>query len=163
MTRPVRRRPYRLGSTWLLGAPVDRCWQVLADPSMSWPLWWPGVRADGVDPVDALVVSSADVVFRTRVGYALRLHLVVEAAQAPSPVVLRTTGDRVGTADVALEPVAGPSPLVRVTVAWDVRTTRRWMNALGPVLARPFAASHAAVMRSGERGLTSYLAAGRSW
>jgi hypothetical protein len=35
----------------------------------------------------------------------------------------------------------------------------RWMNALGPALARPFAASHASVMRSGERGLTRHLAA----
>jgi len=159
----VRQRPYRLASTWLLAAPVDRCWQVLADPSMTWPLWWPGVRADRVDPVDALVGSRADVVFRTRVGYALRLHLAVEAAQSPSRVLLRATGDLVGTADVALAPVVGPSPLTRVTVDWDVRTTRPWMNALGPVLARPFAASHAAVMRSGERGLTGYLADGRSW
>jgi hypothetical protein len=75
--------------------------------------------------------------------------------------VLTTAGDLVGSAYVDLEPVeaVGATALTRVVVDWDVETTVRWMNALGPALARPFAASHASVMRSGERGLTRHLAA----
>lgn len=147
---------YRLRSTWLLAAPVGTCWDVLADPTMSWPRWWQGVTASGVEPRSSLVGSTADVAFRAGIGYTLRLHLVVGAATPPLRVLLRASGDLVGTADVTLEPV--DPALTRVEIDWDVRTTRAWMNALGPVLARPFAASHAAVMRSGERGLTAYLA-----
>lgn len=145
---------YRLRSTWLLAAPVETCWDVLADPTMSWPRWWPRVTAADVRARSDLVGSTADVTFRTGL-YALRLRLAVDAAKPPRQVLLRATGDLVGTADVGLEPVGQHT---RVEIDWDVRTTRAWMNALGPVLARPFAASHAAVMRSGERGLTAYLA-----
>jgi uncharacterized protein YndB with AHSA1/START domain len=156
-----RRRRYRLSSTWLLAAPVERCWDVLADPTMSWPAWWPGVRASDVRPQPDLIASTARVEFRAPSRYALRLDLTVASADPPRRVVLTTAGDLVGSAYVDLEPVeaVGATALTRVVVDWDVETTVRWMNALGPALARPFAASHAAVMRSGERGLTRYLAA----
>ena len=133
---------------------------MLADPAMSWPAWWPGVRASDVRPQPELMASTAHVEFRAPSRYALRLDLTVVAAEPPRRVVLATAGDLVGSADVVLEPVepAGASALTRVTVDWDVETTVRWMNALGPALARPFAASHASVMRAGERGLTQYLA-----
>ena len=130
---------------------------MLADPAMSWPAWWPGVRADDVRPRPELVGSSARVEFRARPAYALRLDLTVVSADPPRQVVLATAGDLVGSARVDLEPV-DPAAITRVTVDWDVRTTVRWMNLLRPVLARPFAASHSAVMRAGESGLTRYLA-----
>ena len=154
-----RTRRYRLSSTWLLAAPLERCWDVLADPAMSWPTWWPGVRASDVHPQPDLVASRAHVEFRAPSAYVLRLDLTVASADPPRQVVLSTAGDLVGSAHVdleAVEPVA-PTALTQVRVDWDVQTTVRWMNILGPALARPFAASHAAVMRAGERGLTQYL------
>ncbi|MDM7831575.1 SRPBCC family protein [Cellulomonas edaphi] len=153
----MRQRRYRLSSTWLLAAPVGTCWDVLADPTMSWPRWWPGVRARDVVATTGLVGSRAHVEFASRARYRLRLELEVAQADAPHRVVLATTGDLVGTADVVLG--EEPGRLTRVVVDWDVSTTVPWMNLAGPVLARPFAASHAAVMRDGERGLTAYLGA----
>ncbi|MEN0130263.1 MAG: hypothetical protein AAGC49_12540 [Brevundimonas sp.] len=155
-------RRYRLASTWLVEAPVERCWAVLADPTMSWPRWWPGVRARDVRPHAELVGSTAHVEFRARIphvpgAYTLRLDLAVAGAEPPRRVTLRTTGDLEGSAFVELARASSPDS-TRITVDWDVQTTLAWMNVLGPVLARPFAASHAAVMRAGEQGLRQLLA-----
>jgi hypothetical protein len=152
-------RRYTLTSVWRLDAPVARCWDVLADPGMSWPRWWPGVTATDVAPrADGLAGSSARLRFRTRVGYALRLALVVEDACARRWVRVRAAGDLVGRGFVELDAPSPTSTVIRVR--WDVATTRPWMNLAAPLLGRGFAASHASVMRAGERGLGTYLAAG---
>ena len=151
-------RCYALTSLWSLDAPRARCWDVLADPAMTWPRWWPGVTAVDVAPAaDGLAGSAATLRFRTRVGYALRVALVVEEAAVHRWVRVRATGDLVGAGFVTLDSPTPASTAVRVR--WEVATTRAWMNAAAPLLARGFAASHASLMRAGERGLAAYLGA----
>lgn len=152
----MRRRGYVLTSDWRVGAPLARCWDVLADPALTWPRWWPHLRTRDVRAVDGFVGSSATLVFRTPLGYALRVGLVVESAQPPWRVLVRASGDLEGRGDVVLSAL-GPA-LTHIDVVWDVRTTRPWMNATAPLLAPVFVASHARVMRLGERGLDRYLA-----
>ncbi len=154
----MRRRAYDLATVWHLAAAPERCWAVLADPRMSWPAWWPGVESLGVRTAEGTgpVGSRARLRFRAPLGYALVLDLRVVDAHEPTRVRVAVTGDLHGTGDVRL---SSPAPgSTRVDVAWRVRTTRRWMTLLAPVLAPVFVASHAATMRTGERGLRAHLA-----
>ncbi|AEE46506.1 hypothetical protein [Cellulomonas fimi] len=153
----VRRRGYVLTSVWRVGAPLARCWDVLADPALTWPDWWPHLRTRDVAPADGLVGSSATLLFRTPLGYPLRVALVVTAAESQRRVLVRATGDLDGTGDVRL--TAAAADRTRIDVHWDVRTTPRWMNVTAPLLGRAFVASHARVMRAGERGLDRHLRA----
>ncbi|WP_136519540.1 SRPBCC family protein [Cellulomonas telluris] len=152
----MQARPYELRSVWHVPASRQECWDVLGDPRMTWPRWWPRVEALDVRPAaDGATGSRARLRFRSPVGYALVLDLRVGDADAPRRVVVHADGDLHGRADVRLtEPAPGTT---RVEIAWRVRTTRRWMNALGPVAAPLFALAHAAMMRAGERGLRRYL------
>jgi hypothetical protein len=154
----VRRRSYVLTSVWNVRASLARCWDVLADPSMTWPHWWHGVSAADVEPTaDGLVGSAATLTFRAPLGYAMRVRLVVDEADRHRLVRVRAAGDLSGSGLVRLD---GPSPARTVIqVRWDVATTRSWMNVAGPVLRPLFVASHAQVMRAGERGLAAYLSA----
>lgn len=144
-----------LSSDWRVGAPLTRCWDVLADPALTWPDWWPHLRTRDVRPVDGLVGSSATLLFRTPLGYSLSVRLVVESAQERRRVLVRASGDLEGHGDVVLTALAPDR--TRIGVVWDVRTTRRWMNAGAPLLRPVFVASHAHVMRLGERGLDRHL------
>ncbi len=129
---------------------------MLADPSMTWPQWWPGLRATDVRPArDGLVGSRADLELRAaRWAYALRFDIEVTAASAPHRTVLAVDGDLVGTGRVDLAGVAGGTT---VRLDWQVATARGWMNATAPLLAPVFAAAHARAMRAGERGLAEHL------
>jgi len=153
----VAGRAFRLSSTWRLDAPVEKCWAVLADPAFSWPLWWPGVSATAVHPAPGgLAGSAADAVFRSPLGYRLSVRLEVERAWPVTRVLLRAGGDLVGQAEARL---SSPAPgRTRVDVLWRVEPTPPWMVRTGPLLAPAFAAAHAAMMRSGERGLARHLA-----
>ncbi len=152
----VRARPYELTSVWHVPAPPQECWDVLGDPRMTWPRWWRGVEALDVRPAAGTTGSAARLRFRSPVGYALVLDLVVGAATPPEHVRLHVDGDLRGHGDVRL---TAPAPgTTRVDIRWHVRTTRLWMNAVGPVAAPAFALAHAAMMRSGERGLRRHLA-----
>lgn len=144
-------------TTWHLPAGHERTWQVLADPAMTWPLWWPGMTALSVDPAhDGLVGSRTRLELRaTRWSYALRFGLEVVAADPPTEAVLRVTGDLHGTGRVRVTG-AGRGSIVRLD--WDVTTERGWMNATAPLLGRSFVAAHDRAMSAGERGLARYLA-----
>lgn len=147
-----------LTSVWRVPAPLTRTWGVLADPALTWPRWWRGVSATDVSPAaDGLVGSGATMTFRAALGYGLRVRLTIDGAEAGRWVSVRTSGDLVGAGLVRLEAPSADS--TRIEVTWDVTTTPRWMNATAPVLGRAFAASHARLMRTGERGLAAYLAA----
>lgn len=154
----VRARPYELTSVWHVPAPRQECWDVLGDPRMTWPRWWRGVEALEVRPASGTTGSAARLRFRSPAGYALVLDLVVGEATPPERVRIHVDGDLRGHGDVHL---TAPEPgATRVDVRWHVRTTRTWMNVVGPVAAPAFALAHAAMMRAGERGLRRHLAAG---
>lgn len=157
---------YLLHTRWSLAAPVDRVWDVLADPRMSWPAWWPQCTADteaaGPDPEppagEALLGRTARVAFRAGPGYTLHLAIRPTIVRAPHFIEFDAGGDLSGVGRVAL--VAADGDRTAVHIHWAVRPTRRWMGLLSP-LARPvFTAAHGAVMRRGERGLRAFLASG---
>ena len=161
VSSPGTGRAYSFVSRWALGAPREACWAVLADPELSWPRWWPGLRGRVVALTDdgARQGSRAALAFRTPFGRRLRLELEATTVEPPSSARFEVTGDLVGTGVVTVSD-AGPGASV-VVVHWDVRTARWWLDPVGP-LSRPLAVwSHARVMRAGGRGLAADLAGGR--
>ncbi|MGN8246147.1 SRPBCC family protein [Cellulomonas soli] len=156
----MRRRGYHLRSVWRLPAAPERCWEVLADPAMTRPTWWPGMSAHGVHvSPDGSLGSRARLRFRSPLGYSLAVHLTVTGIDPGRCATLAVTGDLEGRAQVQVEADGRPGTTL-VRVLWDVRTVRPWMNLTGPVLAPVFARAHAHVMAAGERGLTRHLTGG---
>ncbi len=157
----VRRRDYVLRSDWMVQAPRPLVWDVLADPTMTWPRWWPGLRAQDVVPAPgALVGSTAVLVMRAPWGYTLRIGLRVEEAEPGARVLTRVTGDLEGTGRITVADLPGAG--THIHVDWRVATVAAWMNLTAPLLAPAFAAAHGRVMAAGERGLRGYLDTGRA-
>ncbi len=118
----------------------------------AWPEWWRGVtRAEPIGPESTGGVGSRyRFVFRSRLPYSLRFEMTVVEHEPSRSIVGRATGELEGTGRWTLSP-QGNSTLVRYD--WDVRTTRWWMNLIGP-LARPiFEANHDQIMEWGQTGL----------
>lgn len=147
---------YHLVTRWHLPAPRVACWAVLAEPSLSWPRWWPGLEGEVAEPD-----RSARLTYRTGLGYRLGMVLRVEARCAPSSARFSVRGDLVGDAVVVLRDAPGPGGAAgtELTLRWDVRTRRPWMNVLAPAARPAFAWAHARVMADGARGLAAHLAA----
>jgi len=149
---------YRFLTTWLLRAELDSVFEAIHDTE-AWPLWWPGVRrvtsfgggdGDGVG-------RRFEIVWRSFLPYDLAFETKVTRVERPRAMEGTATGDLAGTGRWRLyEDLDG---LVAVLYEWNVATTKRWMNLLGP-LGRPvFRLNHDYVMRAGGRGLAAQLGA----
>jgi len=145
-------------------APIDRVFDAIVAVE-EWPAWWRGVESatmiECVDDGDASgsggVGSRHRFRFRSRLPYSLTFEMVVTALDRPRLLVGRASGELEGTGRWMLRPDGEGA--TRVTYEWNVRTTRWWMNLVGP-LARPlFGANHDIIMGWGRAGLARHLGA----
>ena len=145
---------YAFLTTWCIDAPINDVFDVLHDAE-NYPTWWPGVKRvelleqggdEGVGQLDRFTWRSVlpyDLSFDLRVTTVTRPHLIQGYA----------TGELEGVGTWHCY----EGLQTAVVYDWRVRTTKRWMNAFGP-LARPaFAWNHDLVMRQGGRGLAAKL------
>ena len=148
---------FHLLSEWQLAAPIERVWDALVHPE-DWPRWWPYVEA--AVPVAAGnargIGARTGYVWSSRLPYRLSFEMRTTRAEPPLLLEGEASGDLEGRGRWRLAR-AGGATLIRYE--WRVRTTKRWMNIVGPLLAPLFAWNHDQVMRAGGRGLARYLGA----
>jgi hypothetical protein len=140
---------YAFRSVWLLHAPGDAVFEVLADLD-SYPHWWPEVRlADRRDETTwSLTVRSFlpyDLVFFSTQTKRDRASGVLEASmRGDLDGFSRWTLTAAGTSCTAVfeEEVTADKPLLR---------------RLAPVARPAFQANHGVMMRHGRAGLQTYL------
>jgi hypothetical protein len=124
-------------------------WWTLRDAER-WPEWWRGVeRVTTLEPD-----LHYRIAWRSRIPYELEFEFVVSDLDEPRSMSGRASGALVGDGHWRLFEQNG---VTAVTYEWNVRTTKAWMNMIGP-LARPlFAYNHDVVMRWGGEGLARRL------
>ncbi len=146
---------YRFLTTWLVEAPRERVFQEIWD-SESWPSWWPGVESVvELEPGDEEGVGSLGrYVWKSRLPYRLTFDTRVTRVERPRYMEGEATGELAGTGRWRLFEQDG---VTAVVYDWDVRTTSRWMNMLGPLVRPVFAWNHDVVMRWGGQGLARRL------
>lgn len=146
---------YRFLSTWLLACERERVWDAIHE-SEEWPRWWRGVvSAQRLAAGDAHGIGQRGrYIWRGAVPY--RVEFEIRSTRVERPHLLE------GTASGGLEGLGRwrlyeQDGATAVLYEWNVRTTRRWMNAAAP-LARPlFRWNHDWVMRNGAEGIAELL------
>jgi uncharacterized protein YndB with AHSA1/START domain len=148
---------FSLVSEWRLGVPIERVWEALVRPQ-EWPRWWRYVEA--AVPVAAGnargIGARTSYVWSSRLPYRLVFEMRTTRTEPPLLLEGEASGDLEGRGRWLLARDAGTTA---VRYEWQVHTTRRWMNVVGPLLAPLFAWNHDQVMRAGGRGLAEYLGA----
>jgi hypothetical protein len=114
-------------------------------------------RVEELQPGDAQRVGSRHLIeWRSRLPYPLEFEFTVERVERPRLMEGRALGELTGTGRWRLFEDGG---VTAVLYEWNVQTTKRWMNLIGP-LARPvFAWNHDVVMGWGGEGLARRLGA----
>ena len=150
---------YSFLTTWCVTAPLERVWEVISD-APRYPEWWKGVRKVTVlepgEDGDRGVGTLYRLQWRSKLPDSLEFDSRVTRSEAPHLLEGQASGELAGVGVWRLYEAPQGTALV---YSWDVRTTRAWMNAVGP-LARPaFAWNHDFVMRQGAEGLAAKLGA----
>lgn len=146
---------FSLITLWHLDAPIDRVWEAILAVE-DWPRWWRYVLA-----VEELTPGNPDGVgalrrytWSSKLPYRLSFAMRVTRIERPSSLEGVAEGDLSGSGRWHLSP-EGETTHVRYD--WTVTTTKRWMNALAPLLQPAFRWNHNQVMAEGGRGLARHL------
>jgi hypothetical protein len=145
---------YRFLSTWCLDAPIGTVWDAL-HAADRYPEWWNGavdVQETARGEPDG-VAQSARISWRSRLPYTLDFELRITRLERPYLIEARATGDLEGLGTWRLYEGRGTA----VVYSWNVRTTKAWMNLLGPLVRPALVWNHDLVMRRGASGLAALL------
>lgn len=162
---PMTARLYDLSSSWTFPNSRQEVWNVIADPDMAWPDWWPGCTLakplergpiTSTSDSDVLLATTATLNFKASLGYTLSVSYHPTLVDSPREVVFDADGDLAGNGRVLL--TTNDNGQTQMDIEWRVRPTSRWMTFLSPVAGPAFTYAHAALMRRGETGLRDYLA-----
>jgi len=148
---------YLFETTWVLTAPKEEVFEVLAHPE-TFSTWWPSVETSSlVDEGDSAGVGArATYVIRSPLFYRMRFELRALEVDRPNRIHAVARGDLVGTATYVLETHANET---HVRFNWYVSTTKTWMNQVA-VIAKPVLAwAHGHVMREGCDAMAKHLRA----
>lgn len=147
---------YSFVTDWFIPADPGRVWDEL-NATDRYHEWWPSfVEYRTLTPELTGVGARAERVVRGALPYQLRYTTTTTRFDPPREVAYDSVGDLIGDGRFLVLPHNGGT---QVTFHWNVRTSRRVMNALAPLLRPLFAWNHNWVMAQGERGLKQRLSA----
>lgn len=148
---------YHFVTDWLLPAPREAVWPLLADAT-TYPAWWPGVYLEViVEDGPTGVAVGRRTRFHTRGFLPYHLFWTAEVVEvdAPATLAIRAHGDFEGQGRWILTPHATGT---RATLDWELDADKPLLRWLSPVARPIFAANHRWMMARGEDGLKAYLA-----
>jgi len=144
-------RAYRFRSVWSVPAEPGTVYAVLRELG-EYPRWWREVRT-----VRRIDDDTSELVCRSFLPYDLSF-VSSRAREDPFARVLEATltGDLEGFSRWTIRPDGRNGS--RMLFEEEVVTNKRSLNLLAPIARPAFTANHTLMMRSGERGLRTYLA-----
>ena len=148
-------RQFDLVTHWQLEAAIDRVWDAIVAVE-KWPRWWRFVES-----VEELEKGNAEglgslrrYTWSSKLPYRLTFAMRVTVMTRPTYLEGLAVGDVHGSGRWHLAADGGTT---HVRYDWTVVLTRRWMEALAPLLEPMFRWNHHQVMAEGGRGLARYL------
>ena len=148
---------YHFVTEWRFRAPLERVWPVVLDIE-KYPGWWRNFRKVNVVKGDGKSVGSLiECTVRGSLPYDLRYTIEVVEAELYRRILLRSSGDLIGTGRWQFSKVD-----VSTTMAvyfWDVSTTNPILNLIAPLAKKALASNHDRVMANGYAALRPYVEA----
>jgi hypothetical protein len=146
---------FRFVTIWRIEAPLAQVSDAIFCCS-EWPKWWKNVeKVDEINPGDREGVGALwRFTWKGHLPYRLTFDICVLRAVPLHILEGLATGELEGRGCWYF---MDESPVTVVRYEWRVRTTRTWMNLLGPVARPLFTWNHNRVMRQGAEGLALLL------
>jgi hypothetical protein len=146
---------YHFLTKWRFRAPLPTVWSVVLDIE-NYPGWWKNFRRVRLVRGDGKSLGSViDCEVRGSLPYSLKYSLEVMEAEEYHSILLRSSGDLVGTGRWAF---SEPEPNISAAdYSWDVATTNPILNLVAPFARRALARNHEQVMANGYAALRPHI------
>jgi hypothetical protein len=146
---------YRFVTRWQFEAPIQAVWDAVSD-LFTYPKWFPYFSDVSVTnrggPDD--IGSVYRVKVSTKLPYSLAFDLETVRREPPRLLDAKSTGQLEGS---GIWELSEQGMVTTAVYHWNVRTTRRWMNASAPLLRPLFVWNHGKLMDAAGENLAKYL------
>ena len=147
---------YHFQTEWRFQSALQRTWTVVLD-IQAYPSWWKNFRRVKIRRGDGKSIGSViECEVRGSLPYSLRYALEVLEAEEYRHILLRSTGDLVGTGRWEFSQAGAETVAVYY---WDVATTNPILNLLTPLARAALAKNHEQVMANGYAALRPHVEA----
>ena len=147
--------PYHFVTDWRFTAPLQKVWSVVLDIER-YPEWWKNFRRVQIMRGDGKSVGSVIACeVRGSLPYSLNYALEVREAEEYRHLLLRSTGDLVGTG--RWEFLDAEPGIVKALYFWDVATTNPILNLVARLAKGALARNHERVMANGYAALRPHV------
>lgn len=148
---------YRFESEWVVSAPIESVFDLLASPD-GYSDWWPSVKNSRLvkGGGEGGIGAKATYSIKSPLLYSLDFEATIAEIERPHRIHMLARGDLIGTGTFDLSRKGGNTI---VTYRWYVSTTKKWLNAIAPIGRPAFVWAHHSVMREGCAGLAKRLGA----
>jgi len=148
--------PYHFVTDWRFKAPKSSVWSIVLDIGR-YPGWWKNFRRVRIMRGDGRSIGSViECEVRGSLPYSLRYALEVLEAEEYRHILLRSTGDLIGTGRWEFAEVDTET---RAVYYWDVATTNPILNLVAPLAKGALAKNHERVMANGYAALRPHVEA----
>lgn len=149
----MRMQLYHFVSHWLIPGPPSTIEKLLFTTETS--QWWPGLESITALDTDQPEPRRYRCVWRSQSGYRLTTIITITAHKPGELVQFESEGDLKGSGSFRFE--ASTDECTKITINWDVATTKAWMT-YGAFIFKPlFIKNHHRLMEDGEQGLIAYV------
>lgn len=147
-------REYHFVTDWRCNASLERVWSVVLD-IQRYPGRWRNFRRVAVTRGDGKSVGSRIACeVHGSLPYSLRYVLEVLESRPHTHILLRSTGDLVGTGRWQFQP---DDSTTQARYDWDVATTNPILNLIAPLARGLLADNHQEVMANGYATLRPHV------
>lgn len=146
---------YSFVTIWHIEAPIQDVWNMISDVE-AWMQWWASVKAvTQLEPGDENGVGRKwRFTYKSVLPYSLIFEMTLTRSEPPYLSEGQSTGELEGTGRWHL---SQEGTVTQVRFDWNVRTTKRWMEVLTPVLRPIFEWNHNVSMRHAGESLARQL------
>ncbi|HSO94002.1 MAG TPA: SRPBCC family protein [Candidatus Dormibacteraeota bacterium] len=146
---------YHFKTDWRFHAPLATVWSVVLDIER-YPDWWGNFRRVRIVRGDGKSVGSVIACeVRGSLPYSLKYSVEVIEAEQPRHILLRSTGDLLGTGRWAFE--EEEPGIASAVYFWDVETSNPILNLVAPFARRALSRNHEQVMANGYAALRPHI------
>jgi len=145
---------YNFETNWKFEATIEQIWELINQ--FNYGEWWKGLESKRIEKGSSKV-SVGDrfiSIFKTKLPYRLSFESEVVKIAPLSYLEIKVSGELEGRGAWHL---SQEGPITHVQYLWQVKTNKKWMNALAPLLRPAFIWNHDQVMNEGAKGISNSL------
>lgn len=147
-------KQYHFETNWKFEADIEQIWGLINE--FNYGDWWKGLDSKRIEERSSKigVGDRFKLFFHTKLPYQLSFESEVVKVKSPTYLEIKASDELEGS---GVWKLSQKGSITQVQCIWNVKSNKKWMNTLAPLLRPAFVWNHNQVMNDGAKGISDSL------